>query len=410
VSMTFGRITLPAYTKLTLGRNERGNLDRLRGWLRDSTLAETKILRTELVGHAGDLIAITDSTDTDINGFYYVDDVSVTAEADKGSLQGTGLFQFDARLTFVGRYSSTELQSLLTMVDAVEDFSTTESYWWAPSIGAQAVDAGGAAPVIVERDGADGTIAVATDMTSGTNPTWSIDPSSYYDGAVELYADGDVLRTGTEIPMDTTDWYISNGLMQVRPSAYQSTSDGELDVRFHDGTAWGDWQGFFLNWAGSNKIPSWNFVSVLVNQPELVIIRLVRDAAESPFATTTKHELDLTLRRGGRFVCGLYKFTGPTAYTHALEAAGSDTVTRPGGTASYVYLDTLVSGDRIVYGTPKAFTLATREIQLNATSKYMPFWIGAEVDSGSAASGNQAADLAEQYVGQVAEVVRAVRR
>jgi hypothetical protein len=42
-----------------------------------------------------------------------VDDVSVTAEADKGSLQGTGLFQFDARLTFVGRYSSTELQSLI---------------------------------------------------------------------------------------------------------------------------------------------------------------------------------------------------------------------------------------------------------------------------------------------------------
>jgi hypothetical protein len=42
VSMTFGRITLPAYTKLTLGRNERGNLDRVRGWLRDDTLAETK--------------------------------------------------------------------------------------------------------------------------------------------------------------------------------------------------------------------------------------------------------------------------------------------------------------------------------------------------------------------------------
>ena len=84
-------------------------------------------------------------------------------------------------------------------------------------------------------------------------------------------------------------------------------------------------------------------------------------------------------------------------------------MTRPGGTASYVYLDTLVSGDRIVYGTPKAFTLATREIQLNATAKYMPFWIGAEVDQ-PADAGNQDSDLAEQYVGQVAEVVRAVRR
>lgn len=408
MTMTFGRITLPAYQRMDINRTERGQVDRITGLLRADTLAESKVLRTELRGHQGDFIAITDTTDTDINGFYIVDSVRIGAQAKHASFQNAGLFSFTANVTYVGNYATTKLQSILARVSAVEAHATTPSYWWAPALDAQAVETGDASPTNIDRDGEDGTVVVSIDIDADCNPTWSIDPASYYDAAAKVYA-GDVLRTGREIPMDVTDWYITNGLMELRPDAYQGTSSGELEVRFHDGTSWGSWQSFFINWAGTNKIPSWNYVTVLWNQPELVIVRLTRDAQEAPTSTTKLHELDISLRRGGRFVSCVYKFTG-TAQTHAVEADGSDTATRPGGTASYSYLDTLVSGNRIVWGTPRAFTLSGRENQLNVASTSMPFWIGAAVDDAADATGNGKADLAEQFVGQSPERVRGVAR
>ncbi len=411
--LTVGRVGLDvSLDKLTRYRERARDVawrTDITGYLRSTTLALTNILRTELLNQSGDLIPITYSTDANLDGFYLLDSVDMDISARQTSQQGVGYVPFRLAVTRIGSYAQTELQSLLTMVDAAEDFATSESFWWAPSIGAQAVDAGGATPVIVSRDGEDGTMSIATDMVKGTNPSWSIPVADYYDGAAELWA-GDRLRTGTDMPMDPTDWYITNSLMEVRPDDYQGTSSGEIEVRFHDGTSWGSWVQFFINWSASNKVPSWNYVSIVRNSAAAVTIRLVRDAAEAPFSTTAKHELDITLRRGGRFISCVYKFTG-AAEDHALEMDGSDTVTRPGGgTASYVLADTLVSGDQIIYGCPRDFTLATREISLDVAAKSMPFWIGAAVDDAANGTGNGPADLAEQYVGQVAESVRAVRR
>jgi len=407
-TLNFGRLALPDYTRWETRSTNGKDIDRLTLWLRGATLADTKVLRTELRGHEGDAVAITYSTDADIDGFYIVDSVRVSSIARQASLQGNGVFRADVTLTFIGGHASTQLQSLTTRVSAVEDHATTPSYWWAPALGAQAVDAGGVANTLIERDGEDGTVDVAIDIAADVNPTWSIAPASYYAGAVEFYAD-DELRTGTEMPMDVDNWYISNGLMQVRPGGYQSASNGKIEVRFHDGTAWGTWVAFIINWAGTNALGSFDFVTCLVNTPEQVIVRMVRDALEAPTSSTTLHELDLNLRRGGRLVTALYKFTGAAA-THSVEADVSDTATRPGGNASYSYLDTLVSGDRIIWGTPKAFTLATLENTLDVAAQTMPFWLAAAVDNAADATGNGPADLAEQYVGQTAETVRPVRR
>ena len=408
MSTYFGRVTIPAYGDWSISRSSDGHMDGIRGMLYADTAAEAKLLRTNLEGHQGDYIAITDDTDTDINGFYFVESVRIDSLADYVPFQGDPVFTFEASLQFIGDYASAKGQSIYARVPGTEDFSTTPSYWWAPPIGAQAVEIGDADSTDVDRDGADGTISVSTDIDDDCNPTWSVAPDSLYDGACYIYA-GDQLRVGRKVPMDPTDWYIGNGLMEVRPSAYQSTSDGELQFRFHDGTAWGDWTNFQINWAGTNKVPSWNFFNVIWSQPELVIVRLQRDAAEAPFSQRKLHELDITLRRGGRHVSCVYKFTG-TAATHALESTETDTATRPGGTASYAYLDTLISGDRIVYGTPRDFTLSGLEIQLDSADQSFPFWIGAAVDNASTGTGNGPADLAEQFVGQSPERVRIVNR
>lgn len=405
-TLTVGRLSFGDPQRMRVRTDPNRDIHTFTGYLRGADLTATLALKTELKAQNGHTIAITYDTDPTLNGYYIQDQSNI--DLGKGSMIVPGYIPFTIRATHIGGYSSTELQSLLSMVSAVEDFSTTPSYWWAPAVGARAVDAGGATPVLVTRDGADGENSIATDMVAGTNPSWSIDPTAYYTGAAYIYA-ADILRSGLEMPMGATDWYMGNGHMEIRPDAYQGTTTGEIEVRFHDGTSWGSWSQFFINWAGTNKVPSWDFVSILRNTAAACTIRLVRDAAESPFSTTAKHELDLTIRRGGRFVTGIYKFTG-SATTHSLELDGSDTVTRPAGPASYVSADTLVSGNKVLYGIPRDFTLTTREITLDVASKSMPFWIGAAVDNAADATGNGPGDLAEQYVGQVAEQVRAVRR
>ncbi len=375
--------------------------------LRGSTTAETIILKTELQAQVGQLVPVLYATDPTVDGFYILSEADVDAFASDAAYGDPGLLKARLVLTRIGAYSNTEIQSLLSLVSAVEDYSTTPSFWWSPSIGARAVDAGGAAPVLITRDGETGTIDVATDLPAGVNPTWSVEPARYYDGAVEIWA-ADRLRTGPEMPMNVTDWYMSNGFMEIRPSAFQGTSDGELQVRFHDGTDWGDWIDFLLNHAGSNPIQRWDYVSIVRNTAAVCTIRLVRDALEAPTSTTAKHELDITLRRGGRLVSCLYKFTGSAA-THSVEQSAGDAATRPLG-ASYITGTDLVSGDKWLLGSPRDFSLTGAEITLDVAAKSFPFFIAAAVDNAATGTGNGPGDLAEQYVGQVAETVRAVRR
>jgi len=405
-TLNFGRLALPDYTQWQMQSRNGKHIDRLTLWLQGASLAATKNLRTELRGHESDYIAISYSSDSDVDGFYYVDSVRITSAARQASLQNTGLFRADISVSFVGDYASTEIQSLLTQISADEDHSVTPSYWWAPASGAKAVNAGSTTTTLVERIG-DATLDVAYDISADINPTWSVAPSAYYTGAVEFYA-GDVLRTGTEMPMDPADWYIGNDLMQVRPGNFQVGSNGRLQVRFNDATSWGSWVSFQINNAGSNTIDSWDFVTCLVNTPSLVVVRLIRDALEAPFATTALHQLDIALRRGGVHTDCIYSYTKVNG-THALEADETDTATRPGAAGNYVYLDTLVSGDRIIYGCHKAYALSGLEIQLSSSASHMPFFIGAGINDNSDA-GNQASDIADQAVGQSPEVVRPVRR
>lgn len=413
MSTQFGRIALPPYGDWSISKTSDGQMDSITGMLYADSAADAKLLRTNLQGHQGDYIAITDDTDPDIDGFYYVEAIQIDALAEYVPFQGDPVFTFSASVKYVGDYTSAKGQSIYGRVSGVEDFSTTPSYWWAPPVGAQAVEIGSADSVDVDREGADGTISVSTEIDADCNPTWSVAPDSLYGGACYLYGGGE-FRVGKKTPMDPTDWYIGNSLMEIRPSAYQGTSDGELQVRFHDGDGWGSWTDFQINWAGTNKVPSWNFFTVLWYQPELLIVRLQRDAQEAPFSKRKIHELDIAIRRGGRFGSFIYKFTGAAA-THSFQSNESDTITRP-ASASYVYLDTLltsgdgVTGDRIVYGCPSDFTESGLELEIDDAAQTMRFWIGAAIHNAANGTGNGPADLAEQFVGQSPERVRIVDR
>lgn len=381
------------------------------GYFRGATITETLALAVEFLAQAEieEPLPWVSATYPSLDGYYLTQDLSIDANWRNAALIDPGWIEFRARLKREGSHSQAKLLSELGYVSAVEDHSTTPSYSWAPPVGAQSVDAGNTGPVLVTRTTTDGDITVATDMTVGTIPTWSVAPSGYFAGACYIYA-ADVLRAGLDLPMDAADWVIGNGLVEVRPSAFQGTSDGGIQFRAYDGAAWGDWLNFQINHAGTNTIGKWHFVTIMGDTAGEVRLRIQRDAEEDTTPTTTLHELDFKLRRGMPFVECVYKFTGAAA-THALEANETDTATRPGGTASYALLDTLDSvGNQILFGTPKAFTLSGLEIQIDVASQEMPFWIGAAINDAANGTGNGPADLAEQYVGQVAETVKAARR
>jgi len=390
------------------GREDVRSVD-ISGFLRDTTLARTKVLRGELLAQVGRLVPVVYTTDADLNGMAILDRVDIDMSHRDASLQSVGFIRFSVGVTYLGAYSELEFQSLLSMVDAAEDFSTTPSFWHSPPVGALAYSAGGGAPTLIERPTEDGDIFLAYDVPANTHPTWSVDPAAYYDGAVELWVD-DRLRAGRDMPMSVTGWLINGKTMQVREGGFGSTSTGRIEFRVHDGTSWGTWVSFRIDNAGANTIDAWHFVTCIRNDAEAVTVRLVRDAAEDS-ATTAKHELDITVRRGCRLVSCVYKYDG-IAGTHEVRRHTASAATRPAGPASYITFDTLIDGDRWALGCPKAFTEDTTNggITLTSGALNMPFWVAVAVDNESTGAGNGPGDLAQQFVGQVAESVRAVRR
>lgn len=382
----------------------------IRGYLRAASLDETKALRSELLAQRGQLVPVVWAGDASMTGVGVVDAVTIDVDWRDGALQGAGFFRFVVVLDWVGSTSEVEFQSLLSAVWATEAHSTDAEWWHAPPVGALAYSAGGSTPVLIDRVTEDGTIHVATDMPAGTHPTWSVNPANYYDGAVELWAGGR-LRAGRDMPMVPAGWEINAKTIRIRPgTSAPGVSNGALEVAVWQGSAWGPWVSFSVWWDGTNRIPSWNYVSVLKNTPEAVVLRLVRDAAEAPYASTAKHELDINVRRGARLVTMLYKFDGAAAQ-HAVGFTTTTGSSRP-SSASYIYGSSLIDGDRWLVGAPAAFTedAVEGQVQLDAPSKSMPWWVGVAAGNANNGTGDGPADLAKQFVAQSGETVRAVRR
>jgi hypothetical protein len=134
----------------------------------------------------------------------------------------------------------------------------------------------------------------------------------------------------------------------------------------------------------------------------MCIMRLVKGLSPG------RASLDLTLRRGSRFVEG-YLQTGTSAtlaaYRSTLETntsfAASGYVTATGDDAD---------GNRFAVGSARTFTAHTNGGVIKSSATSLDFWIGVEAGGGSAVSGDAATDLRSQYVACLPEAVYGVRR
>jgi hypothetical protein len=416
-TLTVGRVGVEAtlaaptrwQTSATVG--EFGHT--ITGHIGQATLADALYIRTELEQQVGLLVPITYTGESSLDGFYEINMVQIRAS--RGSLIADGYLPFSLGTRRVGGTGQVEHQSLLTGALIANNHGLVVGevqFWHSPPFGALAYDGGSSgSPTAWTRTTEDGAIPVILDLDTTVDPKWAIDPGNYYDGGCYISVNS-YTRSGLDAPNTPGTWEIGNKLVKVTPGGGGS-SDGRIIVSHWDGSAY-DAVTYNIKYATTDRIPEWHYVSIIRNTAEVVTIRLVRDADESP-ATVHRHVLDLTLRRGSLSVSAYFTWSGPaTTWSLDRDSSESSTAITPTGASSAVALRATSNdgdGNRYVMGSSKSTTKDTTNGGLDfASTKTFDFFLGSEIGGSGASSNDQAADQCLQYLGAFAEVVRAVRR
>ncbi|WP_020135042.1 hypothetical protein [Streptomyces sp. 351MFTsu5.1] len=309
----------------------------------------------------GQCIPVTFTDKPERNGYYMVKSSGSTYTEYLNSMVTA---DWKVSLDRIGSDAETDLQSRLTGAVRLNDFSLTGERWHAPPIGHYGYYTGSSNPTTMTRTGADGAMTVYRSVPANTSPRWGCLPTSYLTGRVKATTTGGQEVYGADVPLAATGWSLSNGFVNVTTSASAS-----LDVQTYAGGAYRSklWN---VSVAGSGApISSWDGATLLRNDPEMVILRLTKSL--SPGRAT----LDLTLRRGSRFVEG-YLQTG-TAATLAAYRSTLETNTSAAASGYITATADDSDGNVFVIGSARSFTAHANGGITKAAATAMDFFIGA---------------------------------
>ncbi|ARX81518.1 hypothetical protein SMD44_00916 [Streptomyces alboflavus] len=341
----------------------------------------------------GSIVPATFTDKPERNGYYEINSVSADYTEWRNEVVTS---DWKVSLSRQGSDAEVDLQSRLTGVVRANDFSLTGERWHAPPIGHYAYYTGSSNPTTMTRTGADGAMTVYRSVPSSVSPRWGCAATAYLVGRVRLTSSGTEL-CGVDQALAPTGWALTNGLVNVTPSA-----SATLDVQAYTGGAWRSrlWN---ISAAGSaSSITSWDGATLLRNEPEHVVVRLTKGLNPG------RASLDLALRRGSRFVEG-YLQVGTSA---TLAAYRSTLETNTSFAASgYVRATSNdADGNRFTLGSARTFTTHANGGVQKAAATALDFWIGVEAGGSSAVSGDAAADLRNQYIACLPESTYCVRR
>jgi hypothetical protein len=356
----------------------------------------------QIVARSEDIVAMLDralpvifSGKTTQTGFYTVNDVG----ANVTSWPEAEWFDWNLSLNRIGAENAVDLESRLGSTVRVNGFSLTGERWHAPSVGAYAYFTGTTQPSsTVSRPLADseGTLTVFRGVPAAVNPVWGITAPNYLRGRARVVIDG-VERSGVGIRVVTGTWVLSNGLIRVTPIS----SGAMIRVEGWDGGAWSS-KDLDIT-VGTDLTPPFDAVTIIRNDFECVVIRLVR--SKSPSGRVL---VDLTLRRGAAFVEGFIQ-TDASA-TMGVKTDPALTTTNNAATGYIVETSNDANGNQFTIGVPVTFTGSTTGGVSKASVIELPWYAGYVVDGTGAVSGNTAINLRDQYIGTLSEQVLAVKR
>lgn len=360
--------------------------------------AELHARREDLMGIRGELVGVSFSAKSAFDGFYEVRDLGAIVRDWKATEEAAGL-DWNATLSLIGPANAVDIESRLTGIARLNDFSVVGERWHAPAAGALGYFTGATNPSSsVDRIAEDGSVLrVRRGLPSGIDPRWSVSSvAAYLAGRVRFLAGG-IERYGVRVNVLPTGWEVINGLVRVRLSA---TASATLDVDAWDGS----WQVKAWDIAVSGDVitPAEILgVTVIRNDNEMVSLRLF--SVDAAFGRTY---LDLSLRRGSRFVeCYLQVPAAATlkAQLHTLEASTK--------TSGYVAANANDGdGNKSWSCSAKSFTLATNGGVEKAATTTLDFAIGVVLNGTGAVAGDAAAVLYDQYIGALPESTTGVLR
>jgi hypothetical protein len=396
-TMQVGRLTLRENFTLTAARNASTGDRTLTVDGEESspplTVAEVAQRQEDILGLLGRYLPITFTDKTDHNGFYLITDT------DAGPLTNWGAevvkFTWQIQAVRVGSDNAVDVSSRLTGVARTNDFGLTGERWHAPAASAYAYFTGvGAQPSgSVARACSDGgQLTVYRGVPASASPRWGVTLANYQRGRVRVLVAG-VERSGTNISVTASAgaWSLENGLVRV-----EQGSSATFQLSAWDGAAWDriDWN-VSVTGSATGGLTSWDAVTVLRNDYELGTVRLLKATAGASGAG--RAILDLSLRRGSRFVEATLQTDAST--TVGVYRSASEAGTAPASGGHVVASANDAGGNRYVVISPRTFTAMTTVggITKSAATR-LDFGLGAVVGGSAAPSGDAASAMTSQYL------------
>jgi hypothetical protein len=366
-----------------------------------TTVAEVQRRNEDILGLNNRLVPIRFGTKSDHDGWYWITDVNTQPR----NYQGSELvaFSWGINAERVGPENAVDLESRLTGISRINDHGLTGERWHAPAGGAYAYYTGLTQPSgSVSRSSSDGVAVTAwRSVPASTNPRWAVSLANYGNGRARIKVGG-TERVAETIVVGASAWVLENGLVSASmagPAASATLNVANWDGSVWDSTAWN----IALGASSGTGITSFDAATVLRNDYEVCTIRLVKD--RNPGRTL----LDLTLRRGSRFVEGYLQNDASNLLAVYLKTAQSSTATA--STGYVVATSNDAQGNKVLVGSARSFSGMTAQGGLNkAASVKLDFYIGAVVGGSGAAAGDAAAVLNSHYLTSMSETTLAAVR
>lgn len=341
-------------------------------------------------GLRGRMVPVIFGDKAQLSGFYLVTGArSELVDFANGSIV-TATWQ--ATLERLGTERDIEFESRVPTFNRATEVAgaPAASYWHAPPGGYDDYLTGATVPSsTVVRTGADGPITVFRGIPVDVAPRWAVGVADYLRGAARIRFDGRLHLGESSVPHD--GWSVSNGLVDIRSAATGAAI--EVSVVAANGAlrstkGWMPSADGFVGWGRPE-------FTIIRNDPEEVVVRL------SYGVTLGRVQMDLSLRRGSRFVTGVIKRHATASLGFARTAAEAGTAVTGGIRATAADTD----GNRYVVGSSRTVTTTLAPAWITKTSvKQLDFFVGHEVGA-SPAAGDAFADLFAQYLGTQSERV-----
>ena len=364
------------------------------------TVAQGAQRQEDILGLQDRFVPIIFTNKDDHNGWYMINDVDTTVT---NWTDEVVKFSWQIQAVRIGPQDAVEVESRLTGVARVNNFGLVGERWHAPSASAYAYYTGTAQPSgSVARSCADGgTVTVYRGIPLAVSPRWGVSLANYQLGRARVLV-GTVERTATDVLVSASAaWELNNGMVKVTPGVGASAT---LSVSSWSGAAWQgvDWNAS-ITASASGPVTTWDSVSIIRNDYEMVTLRLVKNRAPG------LANLDLSLRRGSRTVEAYLQTDTATILSWYRAVTEAGTAPASAGYVSATAND--AAGNRYIVGSAKTFTAQTGVggITLAAT-RTLDAFLGSVVGGSAAVAGDVAAIVTAQYIVQMADTTVGRRR